>query len=193
MNSSFQHIPLNKPDILAVIEREGIELKQRGRDYWIKHHGEKTASCKISPERQTFYCFGCGSHGDIIDFISELHGQNFKDACRYLHITSGKPAPVDPTIQRRKKIQQNYNEKITALYDSLCQQSRELHKLKLRVKQNPRILTDTGSILFAHRMGILAAIDYKIDVLLNGDFEDHIELLKEIKGNDNENTNRRAA
>jgi DNA primase len=167
-----------KPDIIATMEREEIEVKRRGRDFWLKHHGEKTASCKISPENQTFYCFGCGSKGDVIDFIMELHGLSFKDACKYLSIIPGKPAPIDPAIQRRKKIQQEYERAVNNLYESLCQQARHLHSLRIKVEKNPGALTEAGAILFAQRMAELAQVDFKLDTLLKGDFEDKIFLLR---------------
>ena len=35
-------------------------------------HSEKTPSMKIYP--RTFHCFGCGAHGSVIDFVSQLFG-----------------------------------------------------------------------------------------------------------------------
>ena len=33
-------------------------------------HKEKTASMKIYQD--SYYCFGCGAHGDIFDFVSQM-------------------------------------------------------------------------------------------------------------------------
>jgi len=183
-----------KPDIMAVMEREGIELKRRGRDFWAPcpFHDDKTPSFKVNIEHQRWHCWGCGEHGDVISFIQKHHNVNFKDALVYLGIKPGKKPLPNPAIERKKKIQREYNEKITAIYDSLCQQARELHKFRLQVAKNPA-LTDAGAILFAQRMGLLAEIDYKIDTLLNGDFREQISLLKETVKNDSANTQCRAA
>jgi DNA primase len=184
----------NKPGILSVMEREDIVLKRRGRDYWTNcpFHIDRSPSLKISIERQRWHCFGCNAGGDVIDFIMNLKGFCFNDALKYLGMNNGKPAPPDPEVERRRKIQRQYSEAITSLYDSLCQRSRELQKLRLLVKNTPA-LTDAGAILFAQRMGILAEIDWKLDILLEGTVEDHIELLKESKGNGSENIKCRAA
>lgn len=184
----------SKPDIITVLEREGIELRQRGRLWWscCPFHDEKTPSFAVNPDRQTFNCFGCNEHGDVVDFIIKRHVVNFKEALKILGITTGGPAPPNPALQRRKKFQREYSDAITALYDALCQRSRKLHKLKLQVEKNPA-LSETGAILFAQTMGTLAAIDYKLDILLEGTIEDQISLLKEINGHDRKTIERRAA
>lgn len=47
-------------------------------------HHEKTPSFTISPQRQTFHCFGCGKHGSAIGFVMEYEGLPFVDAIRKL-------------------------------------------------------------------------------------------------------------
>ncbi len=34
-------------------------------------HNEKTPSFVISDDKQTYHCFGCGAHGDLISFLTE--------------------------------------------------------------------------------------------------------------------------
>lgn len=46
-------------------------------------HAEKTASCKIY--ESSFYCFGCGAGGDLINFVKLLYGLNFKAALMRLN------------------------------------------------------------------------------------------------------------
>ena len=47
---------IEKPDIISVLEREGIELKRKGNSLWTTcpFHSEKTPSFKVDHERQTF-------------------------------------------------------------------------------------------------------------------------------------------
>jgi DNA primase len=168
-----------KPDIRPEIEKF-TKLKKRGK-YFIglcPIHEEKTPSFYVNEEKQICACWGCGFYGDVIDFIMKLHNFNFKDACRYLGIIPGKPAPIDPAIQRQKKIQKDYEMAISNLYESFCKWARNLHALRIQVERNPGALTEQGAALFAERMGELAAIDFKIDLLLKGDFEDKIFLLR---------------
>src|SRR5664279_5463679 len=111
-----------KPEILAIMEREGIELKRRSRDFWAPcpFHADKNPSFKVNPELQKWYCFSESRGGDVIDFIMKLHGLPFKDACKYLNIIPGKPAPPDPAIQRRKKLLQEFKAWKIDFYFRLC-------------------------------------------------------------------------
>lgn len=45
-------------------------------------HKERTASCKIY--KDSFYCFGCGAHGDIFTFVEKMDGCDFKTAFKTL-------------------------------------------------------------------------------------------------------------
>jgi hypothetical protein len=45
---------------------------------------ERTASCFISQEQNKFYCFGCNSGGNIIDFVRLYTGKPFYEAAKYL-------------------------------------------------------------------------------------------------------------
>ena len=43
-------------------------------------HTEKTASFTVDERKGLYYCFGCGSGGDIFKFVQVYLGINFKDA-----------------------------------------------------------------------------------------------------------------
>lgn len=57
-------------DLVDLVARV-VALKPKGRDHWglCPMHGEKTPSFKVDRVWQTFHCFGCGAHGDAIDWI----------------------------------------------------------------------------------------------------------------------------
>jgi len=52
-------------------------------------HREKTPSFMVSREKQIFHCFGCGKGGDVITFIEEMEGMEFKEALRLLAERAG--------------------------------------------------------------------------------------------------------
>ena len=60
-----------------VLERYGIRPNRSG---FIRcpFHKEKTASMKIY--KDSYYCFGCGAHGDIFDFVSAMDNLSFREA-----------------------------------------------------------------------------------------------------------------
>ena len=66
------------------IEKSGSSFKAR-----CPFHNEKTASFFISPERDTYYCFGCGKKGDIFTFVQEFEGVDFIGALKILAEKAG--------------------------------------------------------------------------------------------------------
>jgi len=68
-------------DIIDIIDGY-IGLKKLGKNYGAccPFHGEKTPSFTVSPDKQFYHCFGCGAHGDVIGFIQEYTGCDFKEA-----------------------------------------------------------------------------------------------------------------
>lgn len=71
---------------LVEVFAERVPMRQRGRDFWCccPFHEEKTPSCKVDPNTQLFYCFGCHKGGDVFKFIQEIEGIEFLDAVRRL-------------------------------------------------------------------------------------------------------------
>ncbi len=68
-----------------------ISLIQAGKNYKAKcpFHNEKTPSFFLSPERGTYYCFGCGAKGDIFSFVEHFEGTDFLGALKLLAEKAG--------------------------------------------------------------------------------------------------------
>lgn len=65
--------------IVGVLRRCGIECADAsGRDVMIScptpGHEDSTPSCIVHPDAGTFYCFGCGAHGDVFTLVREVSG-----------------------------------------------------------------------------------------------------------------------
>ena len=77
-------------DLVAIVQ-ETVELKPRGHEFWgcCPFHNEKTPSFSVSPERQTYHCFGCGKGGDIFSFIMEAEHLEFREALERLAERAG--------------------------------------------------------------------------------------------------------
>ena len=65
---------------------ESVTLKKAGRHYkgLCPFHSEKSPSFIVSPERQSYKCFGCGEGGDAISFLQKYDGMSFLEALESL-------------------------------------------------------------------------------------------------------------
>lgn len=73
--------------VLSDIARTaGVKLYRIGNSWkgLCPFHKEKTPSFHVSDMRGTFKCFGCGAHGDAIDFVMLTHNVDFRRACEIL-------------------------------------------------------------------------------------------------------------
>ena len=67
-------------------------------------HQERSPSCYIYPDQQTYHCFGCGAHGDVITLVREQEGLEFVDAVEFLARRAGIQLVYEETFsgsQRR--------------------------------------------------------------------------------------------
>ncbi len=68
------------------LEKVGTTLKAR-----CPFHNEKTPSFFVSPDRGSYYCFGCNASGDIFTFVEEFEGLDFRGALKLLADKAGVP------------------------------------------------------------------------------------------------------
>ncbi len=68
-----------------------IKLEKAGNSLKAKcpFHNEKSPSFFVSPDRGSYYCFGCGAKGDIFTFVQEFEGIDFLGALKILADKAG--------------------------------------------------------------------------------------------------------
>ncbi|MBA5764282.1 DNA primase [Vibrio sp. 404] len=95
------HIPrsfiddlLARLDIVDIIDAR-VKLKKKGKNYGAccPFHNEKTPSFSVSQEKQFYHCFGCGAHGNAIDFMMEYERLEFVEAIDELASFLGLDVP----------------------------------------------------------------------------------------------------
>jgi DNA primase len=79
-------------DIVEVIGSY-FPLKRAGSTFkaLCPFHQEKTPSFTVSPQRQTFHCFGCGVGGSVFRFVMDYEHVDFPAAVRKLAARVGLP------------------------------------------------------------------------------------------------------
>lgn len=90
---------MSQSDVEKIKERLGIKeviesyikVEKAGKNFKARcpFHNEKTPSFVISPERENYYCFGCGAKGDIFTFVEKFEGIDFSGALKILADRAG--------------------------------------------------------------------------------------------------------
>ncbi|MCY4182821.1 MAG: DNA primase [Gammaproteobacteria bacterium] len=111
---------LSRVDIVDVVERR-VPLKRAGKNHTAccPFHQEKTPSFSVQPEKQFFYCFGCGAGGNAIGFVQKFHNVGFVEAVEILARDAGLEVP-----RQESRAQATRAKAQRALYDCLQQASR---------------------------------------------------------------------
>lgn len=94
---------LRNANSIETIMGSYVNLIRRGRNYVCScpFHSEKTPSCTIFTDTQSFYCFGCGAGGDVITFIMKIENLDFSEAIKLLAQRSGIEIPRDNDADSR--------------------------------------------------------------------------------------------
>lgn len=110
----FIQLLLNRIEIVDLIDNRIPLRKKSGNNYFAccPFHNEKSASFSVSQNKQFYHCFGCGAHGNAIDFIMQYDHLSFPEAIETLAKQAGMEVPH---TARTPDKQTNH----TALYELL--------------------------------------------------------------------------
>lgn len=94
----------SRVDIVDVIG-EYVNLKKAGRNFrgLCPFHTEKTPSFMVSPELQTYKCFGCGESGDVYNFLEKHEGLEFFEALQLMAKRAGVELELKKDPQSKQK------------------------------------------------------------------------------------------
>ncbi len=119
---------LDRIDIVDVIGAR-IDLRRTGKNHSARcpFHDEKTPSFSVSPDKQFFYCFGCGAGGNAIGFVMDYDRIDFPRAVEALAATVGMTVPTENTREdprtRRRQALYEILEKANDFYRSQLRQT----------------------------------------------------------------------
>ena len=95
----------SRNDIVDVIGGY-VRLKKKGSTYFglCPFHNEKTGSFSVSPNKQMYYCCGCGAGGNVFTFLMQYENFTFGEAMQSLADRVGIELPQQEmtSAQRRE-------------------------------------------------------------------------------------------
>lgn len=94
-----------------------VELKRRGKNLvgLCPFHNEKTPSFTVYPDTASYYCFGCGAGGEVINFIRNIENLDFVESVKLLADRAGLKIPETD----------NYDDAIAKLRRRIYEANRE--------------------------------------------------------------------
>ncbi|KHT36033.1 DNA primase [Pectobacterium carotovorum] len=104
---------LARTDIVDLIDAR-VKLKKQGKNYHAccPFHHEKTPSFTVNGDKQFYHCFGCGAHGNAIDFLMNYDRLEFVETIEELATQYGLEVPYEtgtgPTQLERHQRQSLY-------------------------------------------------------------------------------------
>jgi len=127
---------LSRADIVEVVDKR-VTLRKSGKNYsaCCPFHKEKTPSFSVQPERQFYYCFGCGAGGNAIGFIMNFDQTDFPQAVESLARDNGMEVPREENAAATRR--QSENSKLFEVLEEAskfyCQQLRRHEQRKSAV------------------------------------------------------------
>ncbi|WP_305416835.1 DNA primase [Photobacterium leiognathi] len=172
---SFIDDLISRHDIVDVIDAR-VKLKKQGKNFGAccPFHNEKTPSFSVSQEKQFYHCFGCGVHGNVLDFVMEFDRLDFVDAIEELASQLGLEVPRENdgnTTHRGPKAADKRN------YYELMGQVSQFYQSQLRTKEG-EIAVD-----YLKGRGLSGEIVKKFSI---GFIPDQWDMIRSRFGRDNE-------
>jgi len=85
-----------RTDIVDLIDAR-VKLKKQGKNYHAccPFHNEKTPSFTVNGEKQFYHCFGCGAHGNALDFLMNYDKLDFVESVEELATMHNLEVPYE--------------------------------------------------------------------------------------------------
>ena len=176
------------------IVKENVNLREAAELYGIDVNRYSKALCPFHNDRHPslyvadnhYYCFTCGEHGDVIDFVGRLFQLSPYDAARKLaadfHLSPDKPpsaAAIHAKHIRTEAQQLMENERLC--FSVLSDYARVLRDWKVRyAPQSPAEAPDERFVEACHK---LDEVEYYLDILTSGNSYERSEVIHQQMAN----------
>ena len=175
-------------------ERYGIKVNRNGMCV-CPFHNDKNPSMKVD---RRFYCFGCGATGDVIDFVSRLHGIGSREAALMLAQDFSIPyedrEPHGRSRPKPRKRQESPEQQFRRMERYCFRVLSDYHNLLRRWKRDyaPKTPDEEWHPLFVEALQKQSHVEYLLDVLLFSDMRERAALIASY-GKEVRNLERRMA
>ena len=158
-------------------ERYGVEVNHHGMAL-CPFHNDRHPSLYVADDH--YYCFACGEHGDVIDFVSKLFRLSLYDAAQKLaadfRLTPDKPPSAAALHAKRIRIEaQQLRENERLCFAVLSDYARVMRDWKVRyAPQSPDEPVHARFMEACHK---LDETEYYLDILYAGDSHERDEVV----------------
>ena len=176
------------------IVKENVNLREAAELYGIDVNRYSKALCPFHNDRHPslyvadnhYYCFTCGEHGDVIDFVGRLFQLSPYDAARKLaadfHLSPDKPPSAAALHAKRIRTEaQQLRENERLCYSILSDYAHVLRDWKVRyAPQSPAEAPDERFVEACHK---LDEVEYYLDILTSGNSYERSEVIHQQMAN----------
>ena len=172
------------------IVKENVNLREAAELYGLDVNRYGKALCPFHNDRHPslyvvddhYYCFACGAHGDVIEFVGRLFQLSPYDAARTLmadfHLSPDKPPSAAALHAKRIKTEaQQLRENERLCFSVLSDYARVLWDWKVwYAPQSPAEAQDKRFVEACHK---LDETEYYLDILCAGDSNERAEVVQQ--------------
>ena len=172
------------------IIKENVNLREAAELYGIDVNRYDKALCPFHNDRHPslyvaddhYYCFACGEHGDVIDFVGRLFQLSPYNAARKLmadfHLSPDKPPSAAALHAKRIRTEaQQLMENERLCFSVLSDYARVLRDWKMRyTPQSPDVPVHAWFVEACHK---LDQAEYYLDILCAGDSFERAEVVQQ--------------
>ena len=172
------------------IVKENVNLREAAELYGIDVNRYGKALCPFHNDRNPslyvaddhYYCFACGEHGDVIDFVSKLFQLSLYDAAQKLaadfHLTPDKPPNTAALHAKRIQTEaQQLRENERLCFSVLSDYAHVLRSWKVQyAPQSPDEPVHARFVEVCHK---LDEVEYYLDILTSGDSHGRTEVIQQ--------------
>ena len=178
-NMSIFETVKDNVSLREVAQRYGKDVNRYGKAL-CPFHNDRHPSLYVADDH--YYCFACGEHGDVIDFVGKLFQLSPYDAARKLmadfHLSPDKPPSAAALHAKRIRTEaQQLRENERLCFSVLSDYARVLRDWKVRYAPQPP--DEPVHARFVEACRNLDQTEYYLDILCAGDFLERAEVVQQ--------------